>query len=150
MLYNILNLRFCVGELVEFLIWSTVEQCIGIICACVPTLASTLQQLVRSGPQKKVSQNDHIRPKYRTVEGNPFDQESLRDLRGSDAQYELSTSQAAKKESSATTNTAEHNWRRTVGVNAPGIPRQKAVGNQIKVDTKLEWRSDRLSSEIQV
>ncbi len=145
------NLGFCVGELVEFVIWSSVEECIGIICACVPALASLFQRLVMNKSQQKNTQSSNVRPKYMTVDDNAFDQESLYGLRSSDMQYELSAPSAARNDLAGLANAGENKWHRTVEVAKPERAREQMPGKEIKVDTKLEWRSDRLpSSEIRL
>lgn len=137
-------------DLVEFIIWSSVEECIGIICACVPTLASLFQRLAMNRSQQNGTQSGNVRPKYTTVDDNAFDQESLYGLRSSDAQYELSAPSAAKNELAVLANAGENKWQRTVEVAMPERARQQMPGKEIKVDTKLEWRSDRLSSELRL
>lgn len=139
-----------VGDLVEFVIWSSVEECIGIICACVPTLASLLQRLAKNRSQNKSSQNGNVRPRYMNVEDNAFDQESLYGLHSSEAEYELSAPITAKTVSATLANTGENKWHRKVEVATPERARQQIPGKEIKVDTKLEWRSDRVSTEMPV
>lgn len=149
-MYKVPNLESCVGDLVEFIIWSSVEECIGIICACVPTLASLFQRLAMNRSQQNGTQSGNVRPKYITVDDNAFDQESVYGLRSSDAQYELSAPSAAKNELAVLANAGENKWQRTVEVAMPERARQQMPGKEIKVDTKLEWRSDRLSSELRL
>ena len=141
---------FCVGDLVEFVIWSSVEECIGIICACVPTLASLFQRLARNRSQKKCSQNGNVRPRYMYVDDNAFDRESLHGLRSSNAQYELSASSVAKNRSAELANAGENKWQRKVEVTTPERTRLQMPGEEIKVDTKVEWRSDQLPTEMRV
>ena len=140
---------FGVGDLVEFVIWSSVEECIGIICACVPTLASLFQQLARNRSQKKDSENSNVRPRYTYVNDNIFDRE-LHGLRSSNAQYELSASSAAKEESAESVNAGDNQWHRKVEVTTPERIRLQIPGEEIKVDTTMEWRSDKLPTEMRV
>ena len=90
--------------------------------------------------QKKGTQSGSNRPKYKTVGNNAFDQESLHGLRSLDMQYELSAT------GTALTNAGENEWQRTVEVALPERAREQMPSKEIKVDTKLEWRSDRLPS----
>ena len=126
------------------------EECIGIICACVPTLASLFQQLARNRSQKKDSENSNVRPRYAYVNDNIFDRESLHGLRSSNAQYELSASSAAKEESAESVNAGEIQWHRKVEVTTPERTRLQIPGEEIKVDTTMEWRSDKLPTEMRV
>jgi hypothetical protein len=137
-------------NITDFLVWSSAEECIGIICACIPSIASLFQLfLKRNPPSRKTNEFDTFassRPKYLTVQDPQTDNESVHGLRGPDSQYELHDRGLADKQTSGLRTRAD-DWKRTIEATHHDARHEHMPEGQIKVDTHLEWRSDKASVE---